>query len=277
MVGAPPSYAVCTDGLRNPTTLQPCKDALFRENGECITSLKLFHPNFVDGIPRRNKPLLPAMVHPVSDEYSDPRTPGQQVPAIVKWLNDILDQNPDFDSSLGALQTPCNEEKARIIGDLRWLEEKDLHRLIEYGKVNTDGNTQEIIDYWAEKEKSVLDDIVTSLTFLSTINEVKVTNAKAHGWMVNDKTVVDIIVVTGGTHSENIRHASECFTVQRERILLIVSHDQAGRSLMGIEKSITDTDPAIRRCSFDVFQKCLDAETKEEFRSRLLEVTGITQ
>lgn len=90
--GSPPSYAVTTKILRGNEILQTCKEALFRENGGCIHSFRLFHPLFIDRTPKsRRRPLGPVLVYPLDERIKDPRTPNEQVSAVVKWINDKID------------------------------------------------------------------------------------------------------------------------------------------------------------------------------------------
>lgn len=113
--GSPPSYAVTSKTLRNNDILQTCKEALFRENGGCIHSFRLFHPLFVDRTPEsRRRPLSPVLVYALDEATQDPRTPGKQVSAIVKWINDKISLIPILYISNGLLQTLINNAQKQV-------------------------------------------------------------------------------------------------------------------------------------------------------------------
>lgn len=273
--GSPPSYAVNTRRLRNNEGLQTCKDILFREKGQCVHSFRLFHPLFVEGIPRRQRAVFPALVHSLNDEIKDPRIPEGQVSAIIKWINDKIDQMRSFDDSLGVLKQPIENENKRIQEDLRWCPEKQLKRIMLYSASSMNNDNIDDVDLWSDTEKNSLINILTSLAYLSCVNQVSVKDSRAHGWFVKNGTVVDILIVTGESHTDNLKHILEHFVKKRERATLIISRDQSDKPLTDRDKLIFDPEAMPMHCGFHEMQSCIDSATLEEFHSKLKTVVGI--
>lgn len=275
--GSPPSYAVTTRILRGNEILQTCKEALFRENGECIHSFRLFHPLFIDRIPEnRRRPLGPVLVYALDEEIKDPRTPGKQVSAVAKWINDKVDLLPAFHASAGRFQKLINNAQDKITKEVRWCEEHQLTKVIEFATAGMSEEEQNNVDIWTEKEKRSLETVIYSLTLVSCSNSVMIKGAPTHAYIKQNNTVIDIIVVSGGvTHKQNIEHAIGCYPGRKERITLIISRDQQDNPLTDRDKPIYDIETNIKRCGFYNLRSCLTSSSPRELRKKIMESMGI--
>lgn len=275
--GSPPSYAVTTKILRGNEILQTCKEALFRENGGAIHSFRLFHPLFVDRIlESRRRPLGPVLVYALDEKIKDPRVPGEQVSAVVKWINDKVDLLPAFHTSASQFQTLINNAQDKVTKELRWCDEHYLTKMIVFATADIIEEERKNVDIWLEKEKRSLESIIYSLTLVSCSNSVMIKNAPAHAYIKHNKTVIDIIVVSGGvTHEQNIKHAIRCYPGRKERVTLIISRDQHDSPLTDKDKPIYDVETDIKRCGFYNLRSCLTSSTSEELSEKIMRSMGI--
>jgi len=276
--GSPPSYAVTTKILRKNDILQTCKEALFRENGGCIHSFRLFHPFFVDrAVESRRRPLAPVLVFALEEGTEDPRTLGKQVSAVVKWINDKIDMIPIFIDSSDQIQTLINNAQNRVNKEIKWCDDQHLKKMIEFATVDMTEKERKNVDIWSEKEKVSLESIIYSLTLISCSNSVIISNAPAHAYIKQNNTIIDIIVVSGGvTHKQNIEHALDCYPGRKERVTLIISRDQHDSPLMDRDKLIYDVETNIKRCGFYNLKGCLASSTPKELSEKLIKSIGIS-
>lgn len=181
----------------------------------------------------------------------------------------------DFDDSLGDLQEPLNREKGRITKELRWCGEQDLKRIMTYGLAGASGKTGGNVDLWSDREIRSLESIVTSLVYVSCIDKVNVTGAETHGFLVCNATVIDVLVVSGGSHIENLRYISQYLPARRERMTLVVSRDLNDGPMTDRDKSFLDPNPEFKQCSFNDLRSCLSSSSFGEFRQNLRAVLGV--
>ena len=133
--GCRPTFATQTSRLRQSHVLGTCKDVVFREMGECLHVADVRVPNFVVADPTdRTAPLEQAEVFPLLGDVVDPRIPGEQVPAVVKWVNDELDDVPDFLSQYfdgTPIETGLRAAHRQIVNGYRGMRSQDLKLRIE--------------------------------------------------------------------------------------------------------------------------------------------------
>jgi hypothetical protein len=275
--GYPPSYSVATRVLRGNEILQTCKEALFRENGGCINSFRLFHPLFVDRAPEsRRRPLGPVLVYALEENIKDPRTPGEQVSAVVKWVNDKVDLLPAFPSFSCQFQMLINDARKKVIKELRWLDEQDLTKVIALATANMTDEERKNVDIWSEKEKRSLECIVYSLTLITCSTPIMIKDAPTHAVIQHNNTVIDIIVVSGGVnHEQNLKHAIKYHPGRKERVTLIISRDQYDNPLTDRDKSIYDVETDIKRCGYYNLRNCLTASTPKELSKKIIRSIGV--
>jgi len=280
--GSPPSYAVVTKILRGNEILQTCKEALFRENGGCIHSFRLFHPQFIDRTPEsRRRPLRPVLVYALDEKIKDPRTSGEQVPAVVKWINDkidLIDLLPFFHQCTGQLSNLIEKTLDKVIKEIKWRDEQFLTKMMVFATADMTEEKQKNVDIWAEKENRSLETVIYSLVMSSCSNVVIIRNAPGHACIKQKKygSVIDIVVVSGGvTHEQNIAHAKKCCPGRKERTILIISRDQNDNPLTDRDKPIHEIETNIKYCGFYNLRGCLTSSTLEEIREKILRSMGI--
>lgn len=275
--GSPPSYAVTTKILRDNEILQTCKEALFRENGGCIHSFRLFHPLFVDRTPEsRRRPLGPVLVYALDEKVKDRRTPGEQVSAVVKWINDKLDLLLGFHACAGRFRALVRKAQDKVVKKLRYSDEQHLVRMIGFATPDMTKKEQKNIDIWSEREKTSLESIIYSLALVSCSNPITIKNAPAHAYIKHERTVIDIIVVSGGaTHTRNIKHARGCFPGRRERVTLIISRDRLDGPLTGREKPIYEVETNIKYCGYFNLKRALVTSTRKGLNREIKRIMGI--
>ena len=275
--GYPPSYSVTTRVIRGNEILQTCKEALFRENGGCINSFRLFHPLFVDRTPgSRRRPLEPVLVYALDEKINDPRTPGEQVSAVVKWINDKVDLLPPFHNSAGQFKMLINDAQEKVIKELRWRDEQDLTNVIALATTDMTEEERKNVDIWSENEKRSLECIVYSLTLITCSTPIIIKDAPTHAFIKHNNTVIDIIVVSGGvTHEQNIKHAISKYPGRKERVTLIISRDQYDSPLTDKDKSIYDVETDVKRCGFYNLRSCLTSSTPKELSKEIICSIGV--
>lgn len=275
--GSPPSYAVTTKVLRGNSILEGCKEALFRENGGCIHSFRLFHPLFEDRtVEYRRKPLNPVLVYSLEEKTRDPRTPGEQVPAAVKWTNDKIDLIPTLHAPSGQIQTLINNAQDEVKKEIRWCDEQHLKKMIVFATTGMTEEERKNVDIWSEKQKISLESVIYSLTLVSCSNSVTIRSAPAHAYMKRNNTVIDIIVASGGvTHEQNIKHALDSYPWRKERLSLVISRNQQGTPLTDRDKPIYDVETHIKRCGYHNLTSCLTSSKPEELSEIIVRRLGI--
>lgn len=266
--GSPPSYAVNTKQLRNSDALQTCKDALFRENGECAHSFRLLHPLFVEQTPGdRRRPLASVSVYPLDESIVDPRLPGGQVAAIVKWVNDEIDELHDFATPNADVDVFMSSKKEIVTDELRWCDADQLTKMVT---ISTNGMTDEendSIDSWKEAQKASLYTIAVSLSLINCFQTVMIKDAPTHAYTTNGKAVMDIFIVAGGTyHSENIKYFRKIYQGRRERECIVISRDKNDTPLTDRAGWVDDPDPNIKYLGFFNLKSCLAASTVDDLK-----------
>ena len=133
--GCRPTFATQASRLRQSHVLGTCKDVVFREMGECLHVADVRVPTFVVADPTdRTAPLERAQVLPLLGDVVDPRIPGEQVPAVVKWANDELDDVPDFLAQYFdgmPIENGLRAAYRQIVNGYRGLRSQDLKLRIE--------------------------------------------------------------------------------------------------------------------------------------------------
>jgi len=272
---SPPSYAVYTKELRASDVLRTCKDALLREKGQCAHSFRLQQPISSGQAPsEKRRPLSLVSVHALDDGLQDPRIPGGQVAAIVKWTNDRIDELteiPSPEDSIGAL---VNSQQAIVLDQIRSCHADRLTRMLILGTEKMSSEQSKKVDWWTEREKTSLESITMSLTLISCFQPVTIKDAKAHAYIKDSETIIDIIVVFGDNHKENLAHALEFYPGRTERGYFIISRDKKDTPLSDRDKDVYEMDPMIRRCGFHDLKDCLKGSTAEQLQEIMKRYIG---
>jgi hypothetical protein len=155
--------------------LNTCHDIVFREMGACIHSFEIHIPRFSPYTPGgRCLPIDRAQVYPITDGEPDPRLPGGEVPACVKWVNDMLDTKPSLSDrvSIDHLNREVTISHNAIIGTMRQLKADKHENNIHYATASHLSNNEwRNVDNWVTDEENALEHMLDTLTMISTAHD----------------------------------------------------------------------------------------------------------
>lgn len=225
--GCPHSFNIIAKKCNpNRAPLGNCKEAVFREKGACIFSFKLKLPEFIIREPSdKTFPLEDAIVYSIDNDAHDPRIPNKPVPAVVKWINDKIDEiSPPIRDEFLKDDTPeeklykeyCKEIKERfnqVCNKIRYSNSKILEKclLLAASNITDDFHDPEltdinIVDLWKNNAKKALEGILHSISIISVqyIDAIDNTlkNEKIHtifklNLSSNPHSLVDVIIISG--------------------------------------------------------------------------------
>jgi hypothetical protein len=221
-----PTFSSGGARFRSSTLLAAYHDIFFRERGACIHSFAQTNPNSLNaGAAGKTIALRRAYVFPLNS-VTDPRAPGGEVPACVKWLNDELDNLPSL--SIGHPTAPLvNQVDAAhqvTVGSLRALRPQSAHHAVKLAAQESPDALHE--DEWDKTESDAITHLVHTLDILGvSFPTPTVGTDPSHATiLVNNKTV-DILVIRGFTHESCIEHSKK-FLGNPQRQVLLVSRDR---------------------------------------------------
>ncbi len=248
----PPTAAVVTKKLRASDSLGRCKDSLLREGGECLHRLRLTLPQFLNlGSTERSLPIKSADVFALDGNGDDPRTPGQPVPAIVKWVNDQLDvlAIPLANEQTHALKELVENCYQELSASLRRKTDDALSNCIRVAGVKQAKSLSisglrpvDLVDNWDDGEIARLKTVVQTLSVLRAFTELDVSCSPGHAVIKSASQVYDVIVVTGDSHQECFEHAMNTIQSSEQRIKIIITQDTGDTILPDRDKPITAVD-----------------------------------
>jgi hypothetical protein len=205
-----PTFATQSSRLRASEALGTCKDAIFREMGECIHRAEVRIPNFVVAdVTDRTAALVEAEALPMWGASTDPRIPGGPVPAVTKWTNDELDVVPDLNLVTftdNTVQTQLRNSHTRMVSSYRTLSSQDLAIRISgacAAHAGSDGKVDPAIELdskWGDKERFGLHHIIQTLTLIDGAANLDAVGSKLHARY--DAGGVEIAAICGSTHAE---------------------------------------------------------------------------
>lgn len=278
----PPSYAINTKQLRKSDALQTCRDILFRENGACIHSFQAFQPRFMIPTPAQTRrlPLDQVSVHGIDIDAGDPRIPGGPVAAIVKWVNDRLDSATCLDSASRPIQGLLQQKHEDVIRQLRSCDYERLNKIVTYAynferKLGAEDDQAwlQTIDQWLINEETSLLTLLHALSLVMCRGDVQI-DGVAQAYMLQGNDIVDIIVISGPTHRENLERVDKLYLGYQGRRALIISRDRNDRPLTNLDKPVFDTSDTAR-CGFHNLKGCLGTSDLQEFTGKLQETIGM--
>lgn len=219
--------------LRGSDILERCKDAVFREMGECIHLFKVRVPRFVKSdATDRTFPLVHAEVHPTADT-ADPRLPGGAVPAALKWLNDSIDNVEQLSTRLAgcSLEAEAETVQPAIVSRMRSLDGQASATCVDWA-VCSDGlqeprNTdrRRNADLWDQHETDAVEHVVHSLTSLGLKYSVDVDGASLHGMLSSGAGNVQVVAIRGETHEDCRRHYDIVIKTSGINPVLVIARD----------------------------------------------------
>lgn len=244
-----PTYCNGGASKRDGDHLENFRDALFRERGACIHSFRLTHPaSLPPGAAGRNFVLNETMVHPFPG-VDDPRAPGGLVPAVVKWVNDELD---DTTKSIAAkyadvpLAATVSASHDRTVRGLRTLKHKQLDAAVRFASSSASARTP---DEWEVAEEQAVNHVVHTFSILDAAQYRSSFHGNgAQATVARGDVSMEVIAVLGASHEDCDKHVLERLPAHRGRLLL-VSRDEDNNSW----------DPKLRR----IYDQVPDDDTGE--------------
>jgi hypothetical protein len=203
--------------------LHDYKDVFFRERGACIHSFAQINPgSLVAGAAGRTLPVENAYVCPISG-VPEPRAPGVDVPASVKWLNDQLD---DVQSLSARHPTPLsaqvNVAHQQNTAALRGISSQSAAHAI---KLAAQESKTQNPDDWDSTELAALEHLVHTLDIIGVgFSPPTVGADPAHAQVQIANRFVDILAIRGSSHEHCIAH-SRTFLTNPQRQVILVSRD----------------------------------------------------
>lgn len=237
-----PTYGNGGTPQRGADFLENFRDAVFRERGACIHSFLVIHPSTLPpGSAGRRLALREPTVHPFSG-VEDPRAPRGAVPAVVKWMNDELDE-PSKSLAARYMNLPltalAGAAHQRAVGELRTLKAEALDNTVKFASLTA---TKKTPDEWKGGECLA----VQHLLHTFSIFDVAQYPAAFHGngsqaTIVKDEISLEVIAVMGGSHEDSDKHVLDCLPAHKGQ-LVVVSRDEDNTSWDPRLKSIFDQD-----------------------------------
>lgn len=220
-----PTYSNGGELQRPGNPLENFKDAVFRERGACIHSFRQLNPRtLLPGAAGKRCALADATVHPIL-ERSDPRTPNGLVPAVVKWVNDELDDSEKFlGTNYPQLPLACAVSAAhqRSVEALRWLSSAGLSKTIVVGSPGTG----DVPDQWVDTESQAVKHVLHTFTILDAAQyPVTFHGNGAQATIIKDDLSLEVVAVIGRSHEECDKHVLDQLPGHRGQLLL-VSRDE---------------------------------------------------
>lgn len=205
-----PTFATESTRLRRSNVLSTCKDALFREMGECLHGAEVRVPTFVVADPTDRTPAFAqAEVSPLIGATTDPRIPGSAVPAVVKWTNDELDRLPDLCATYftgSTLEGRIRSAQSQAVKSYRWLRSQDLAVRIDGAcapratRKNVDIDPAADVDTaWDSDESNSLHHVIQTLTLLGGGVDLDSVGSELHARHASRG--VEIAAIWGPTHA----------------------------------------------------------------------------
>ena len=261
-----PTYNNGGGSYRAGCTLDNFRDAVFRERGACVHSFLLVNPrSLVPGNAGKDIAVKEATVHPFGP-LGDPRAPAAAVQAVVKWINDEMDETGKSlavrraGASLAAI---CATAHSEIVSSLRPMPASDLTDLV---LASAAGMKSPIPDTWTDKESSAIEHVLHTFSIFGTARY----SCQFHGQgsqatVSKGDLTFEAIAVSGETHEACADHVKERAT-QRRGTLVVVSKDaenlawntrlgsflNAGKPLSEDYK-FTDPDSAVIQVGYRTF------------------------
>ena len=206
-----------------------CKDVFFRERGACIHSFAQINPgSVVAGAAGHTVAVENAAVFPIS-RVPEPRAPGAAVPAVIKWLNDVLDEIHSLPHKYNpALAAAIDDSHARTVAALRALSSKDATHAV---KLSAQESTTSNTDDWASKEMDGVQHVVHTLDIVGAAPALQTIGVeRVHAATVLNGQQVDVVAICGTSHEECVEHLKPQLLENQRRQMLLVSRDMDNTS-----------------------------------------------
>lgn len=288
----PPTYSLNTKKYRQSDALDRCKEALFRETGACIHSFILNIPAFRGrGAESRTLPLDVAFVYKLCAS-DDPRTPNNLVPAVVKWVNDELDDVVSrFEHQTHPLKTEMSAAHLSVQKVIRNQSDQSLLESIqrsvcEYKKwVKNDEKSIHDVDSWSNEEITAVETILYVLSVFKLWKTANLNQKVTHALFEHQGNIYQINIVYGGKNLDQCSEYAKKFPCNEKAYTIIVSRDIHGSPLQAKfgpyavpttvvssrGPAFTDPESRILHCSYsDLINACLASRTLSELHDNIV-------
>lgn len=220
-----PTYNNGGGNYRGGHTLDNFRDAVFRERGACVHSLLVVNPrSLVPGNAGKDIAVREATVHPFGP-LADPRAPAAAVQAVVKWLNDDLD---DASKSLAmrysnaSLAGICATAHSQVVSSLRPMPAPELTDLVLAAAAGMKPSSP---DTWTDKESTAVEHVLHTFSILGAAQyPCQFHGQGSQATATKGDRTFEVIAVRGETHEACADHVKER-AAQRRGTLLVVSRD----------------------------------------------------
>lgn len=228
--------------------LENISDSLFREGGACIHSFVQANPTQVpQGAAGKGAALREATVHPFPGT-TDPRAPGGPVPAVIKWLNDNLDEasnlakrHTDYELAAKSLE-PCETTTAA----LRALDANAATRVVNLATAEAQKRT---VDAWDTAETEAVEHVHNTLSLLQLSGEQCNIQQSAVHATTTGESPFDIVAVRATTHAQTENFVEKANLIARLP-LVVVSRDSENTVWGRVDKKINETSAQTRDVKF---------------------------
>lgn len=220
-----PTYNNGGGSYRAGYTLDNLRDAVFRERGACVHSCLVVNPrSLVPGNAGKDIAVREATVHPFGPP-DDPRAPAAAVQAIVKWMNDDLDE-PSKSLAVrhaGAnLAGICATAHSQVVSSLRLMPAQELTDLV---LASAAGMKPSSPDTWTNNESSAVEHVLHTFSIFGAAEY----SCQFHGQgsqatVTKGARAFEAIAIRGETHEACADHVKER-AAQRRGTLVVVSRD----------------------------------------------------
>lgn len=222
-----PTYSNGGEMLRAGNPLENFLDALFRESGSCIHSLIVLNPAALPrGSAGKRTAVSNATVHPFPGVANDPRAPAASVSAVVKWVNDEIDDDAkslEKKYHMAPLAGATGVAHQHSVDALRLLSAAALSRTVVTASPGTrDANP----DSWEDRESQAVGHLLHTFSILEVAQYIPTIHGKGAQATIKKADVsLEVVAVIGKSNEECDKHVMEKFLPHRGQ-LLMVSRDE---------------------------------------------------
>lgn len=220
-----PTYNNGGGSYRDGYTLDNFRDAVFRERGACVHSCLVVNPrSLVPGNAGKDIAVREATVHPFGPP-DDPRAPAAAVQAVVKWMNDDLDESSKSLAVRHAnanLAGICATAHSQVVSSLRPMPAQELTDLV---LASAAGMKPSSPDTWTDKESTAVEHVLHTFAILGTAQyPCQFHGQGSQATVTKGDRTFEAIAIRGETHEACADHVKQR-AAQRRGTLVVVSRD----------------------------------------------------
>jgi hypothetical protein len=161
------------------------------------------------------------MVHPFNG-LVDPRAPGSVVPAVVKWVNDELD-DPEKSLATKYHAAPLNpavgDAHTRTVAELRVLKPFGLEETVKFASMSASKRSP---DEWASVESQSMKHILHTFSILDVAQYPRIFHGQgAQATIQKGNSSMEVIAVIGASHEDCDKHVRERLPEHKGKLVLV--------------------------------------------------------